>query len=333
MTSLDVAIIGGGPAGLTAAATLARQVHTVVVFDSNVYRNEGSYHVHTVPGWDHKDPKEFRATSRKQIEENYETVQFADVGVTTVEKKSESCFHVIDDTGKMWEVKKLILATGSSDALPELKGYGELWKKKMSVRALPVPPSLQYADQYSSYHCLFCLGYEDRGAASSGVLAIQVLAMMPALAVHMADNAAQLSKEVTIFTNGSEELAGQIRGMCPNSPFKVDTRAIDNLTDAEGGVKVAFADGSSKEVSFLVHSPLTTPQGPFAKQLGLSLSQTGDIQAEAPAFQTTERGVFAAGDCISPYKVIPHAIMTGNFAAVAAATQLQAEKYGHFSLV
>jgi gliotoxin/aspirochlorine biosynthesis thioredoxin reductase len=131
MASLEVAIIGGGPASLTAAATLARQVHTEVVFDNNVYRNEGSYHLHTVPGWDHKDPKEFRATSRQQIVENYETVQFADVAVTSVEKKSDSYFHIIDETGKNWEVKKLILAIGSSDVLPELNGYSELWKKKM----------------------------------------------------------------------------------------------------------------------------------------------------------------------------------------------------------
>jgi thioredoxin reductase len=131
MTSLDVAIIGGGPAGLTAAATLARQLHTVVVFDGGIYRNEGSYHLHMVPGWDHKDPKEFRQTSRKQIEENYETIQFAEVAVISVEKKSDSSFLVIDDKGKKWEVKKLILAIGSSDVLPEVKGYAELWKKKM----------------------------------------------------------------------------------------------------------------------------------------------------------------------------------------------------------
>lgn len=111
---------------------------------------------------------------------------------------------------------------------------------------------------------------------------------MLALAVHMADNAAQLSKKVTIFTNGSREVAGQIQAMCPNSPVKVDSRAIDSLIDVEGGVKIAFADGSSEEVSFLEHNPLTIPQGPFAKQLGWSLLQTGDIHADAPSFQTTE---------------------------------------------
>jgi thioredoxin reductase len=135
MPSLDVAIIGGGPAGLAAAATLARQVHTVVIFDNNLYHDEGSYHVHTVPRWDHKGPKEFRATIRKQIKQNYEILQFADVTVASVVEKSDSCFHVTDDTGKTWEVKKMILAIVSSDELPDLKEYAELWKKKMLVFA------------------------------------------------------------------------------------------------------------------------------------------------------------------------------------------------------
>lgn len=131
MASTDVAIIGGGPAGLTAAATLARQLHTAVVFDGGIYRNDGSYHLHTVPGWDHKDPQEFRQTSRKQIQENYDTIQFFDGAVSSVAKESDSCFQVTDDTGKVWEAKKVILAIGSSDVFPEVKGYKELWKKKM----------------------------------------------------------------------------------------------------------------------------------------------------------------------------------------------------------
>lgn len=86
-------------------------------------------------------------------------------------------------------------------------------------------------------------------------------------------------------------------------------------------------------MSFLAHSPLTVPQGPFVQQLGLNVSATGDIKAEAPFSQTNVRGVLAAGDCSSPFKVVSNATASENFAAVAAATQPQAEKYGNFSMV
>ena len=105
------------------------------------------------------------------------------------------------------------------------------------------------------------------------------------------------------------------------------------MKDGQGRAVIEFAEGRSKEASFPVHNPLTVPQSPSVKQLGLTLSQTGGIQADAPGYQTNISGVFAAGDCISPFKVVPHAIASGNFTAVAAATQLQVEKYGHFSIV
>lgn len=106
-----------------------------------------------------------------------------------------------------------------------------------------------------SFHCLFCLGYEERGAECSGVLAVQALAMMPPLAIHMADNAAQLSKEVTIFTNGSEEVAEHVKAVGANSPFLVDSRPTRRLTESNGGVKVEFSDGGSKQVAFRAHNP------------------------------------------------------------------------------
>jgi thioredoxin reductase len=133
MDNVDVAIIGGGPAGLTAAATLARQLHTAVVFDNGKYRNGTGKHMHTVLTWDHKDPQEYRETARKQILDRYNTIQFADIGVQKIEKKGDSCFIVQDETGKEWEAKKVILAVGSSDVLPDIEGYAELWKKKMYV--------------------------------------------------------------------------------------------------------------------------------------------------------------------------------------------------------
>ncbi|KAI1134415.1 hypothetical protein F5Y05DRAFT_406561 [Hypoxylon sp. FL0543] len=179
-----------------------------------------------------------------------------------------------------------------------------------------------------TFHCLFCHGYEDRGAPSSGVLAIFPIAV-PALAVHMAENAGQLSDSVTRYTHGNRDLAAQL-STTGNSKFKVESRSIKRLVNnaERSSVTVEFEDGTGKEEKFLVHNPQTSVQGPFASQLGLNLTPASDIAADAPAHQTSVRGVFAAGDCITPYKVIPGAISSGCNAAVAASTQLQAEKYG-----
>lgn len=131
MATHDVAIIGRGPAGLAAAATLARQLHTAIVFGSNKYRNEKATGMHMVPGLEGKDPAEFRRESREAILSHYSTVSFQDgVSVQNVEKKSDSLFFVTDSNGKEWSVRKLILAIRSLDIFPAVEGYGGLWGTK-----------------------------------------------------------------------------------------------------------------------------------------------------------------------------------------------------------
>ncbi|KAM0813976.1 putative FAD/NAD(P)-binding domain-containing protein [Seiridium cardinale] len=309
MALLDAAIIGGGPAGLSAAATLARQLHTAVVFDSRVYRNARSHHMHMVPGWENRDPNEFRATAKQDVLANYSTIQFADVRVEKIEKKTDSHFLVSDASGKVWGFRKVILALGSENVFPSIEGYEQLWAEKI-------------------YHCLFCKGYEDRGAPSAGVLAVPPL-VIPPMAILMAMDVAQLADKVTLYTHGNDELAQQLASIS-STKFRVESRAIKRLVGnaASNAVTVEFADGSSKEEKFLAHNPQTKVQGPFVAQLGITLTQTGDIQADAPMHQTSVRGVFAAGDCITPYKVVPGAISSGCNAAVAASAQLHAEEYG-----
>jgi gliotoxin/aspirochlorine biosynthesis thioredoxin reductase len=125
----EIIIIGGGPAGLSAAMSIVRQHHKTLLFDSGKYRNGLSKHMHTVPTWDHRDPSEFRATARADFS-RYGTITVEDAKVESAKKLDDGRFEVAAN-GKIWTAKKLILATGVEDVFPDIQGYAEAWVSGM----------------------------------------------------------------------------------------------------------------------------------------------------------------------------------------------------------
>lgn len=129
-TDYDIIIIGGGPAGLSTAASIVRQDHKTILFDSGHYRNAKSAHMHTVPGHDHQDPKAFRDAARKDYD-RYGTVTVVASEIQTVVKKDDDTFEAKDQDGKIWTGKKVVLATGVEDVMPDMAGYEECWVSGM----------------------------------------------------------------------------------------------------------------------------------------------------------------------------------------------------------
>lgn len=106
------------------------------------------------------------------------------------------------------------------------------------------------------YHCLFCHGYEERGLASAGVLAVgDCASLRPAL--HLARMASRLAQKSTVYTNGAVELSEAISEPLRTAGFEIDTRHIAKLSEGsqEHEVILEFDDGSVKTEGFLASNP------------------------------------------------------------------------------
>ncbi|KAM0533194.1 hypothetical protein ACHAP6_006893 [Verticillium nonalfalfae] len=310
MPLVDALIIGAGPAGLSAALALARQLHTAIVFNSSLFRNARSAHMHTVPTWDHKDPSAFRSATRKEILDRYNTISFEDREVAKVEKTNAGDFTATAVDGTTFTGRRVLLATGVTDLPLDIKGYDECWGR-------------------SIYHCLFCHGYEEAGKSSAGVLAVGETSV-PAGAIALARSTKQLTSKAVIYSSNNPAVQTAITDLLDQSTtadITTDDREIISLAlGAEGcGITITFADGSSVQEAFLVHRPATKLNGPFAEQLGVELSPGGDIKVTPPFGATSVKGVYAAGDCATPMKNAMQAMQMGAFAGVGLAHDLQAE--------
>ncbi|KAF6812556.1 thioredoxin reductase-like protein 3 [Colletotrichum sojae] len=306
----DVLIIGAGPAGLATATALSRQLYTTVLFDSGVYRNARATHMHNVLGFDHVPPPVFRAKARADIEARYsQTVTFADVAVARTKKLREGLFEARDASGKTWLGRRLVIATGVKDVMPEddVPGYGDCWGRGI-------------------FHCLFCHGFEERGSGSAGVLALGMTGNAK-MASHIAYMAHPLTRQVTVYTNGNEELASELLAAASSQgQWKVDSRRIAGMRMGEGTkVVISFAGGEEVTEGFLAHAPFTRTNGPFAEQLGLEMAENGDIKASQPFGETSVSGVYAVGDCANFVKAVASAATSGSLCAGGMVVPMQME--------
>lgn len=313
---VDGLIVGAGPAGLAAALTFARTKATALVFDSQTYRNEGIKHMHTVPSRDHFDPYEFRRISRDQITSRYETIWFEKATITHVAKKlvgdgKYDGFELKDSDGRIYEGRKLILATGSKDILPDIDGYKENWPSHI-------------------YQCLGCDGYEQRGTP------IGILELNP-MTPHLVYMARNFDPRITIFSNGPVSTAPHMQQALKVSKAFDATlderkikRFINNGLSHTEGITIEFEEGDPVTLGFLAHRPPTVNRAQdLIDQLGVKTvapEMGGHIAVKEMFNATSVKGVFAAGDTMVMMKQVTIAMAEGLKAAAGAGKEIADER-------
>lgn len=189
--------------------------------------------------------------------------------------------------------------------------------------------------RHRSFHCLYCDGFEQRGASSVGVLGVGLLSAAPILA-HVSQLAKRHAAHVTIYTDGDAALAAALAPpllrLSGRAKLTIEPRRLARLAlkdyPASSAVLVTLADGTTREEGFVASHPRVEQAAPFAAQLGLATKEEAGgplVVLQTPAGETSVAGCFAAGDAAVAMKSVVQAVATGGMAGAGMVMQLLQE--------
>ncbi|QYH35676.1 NAD(P)/FAD-dependent oxidoreductase [Salinibacterium sp. M195] len=286
----DVVIVGGGPAGLSAALNLARARRRTLVLDSNRPRNSATFHSHGFLSRDGISPLELRKMGREELEQ-YPNVAFERTIVEGIEPLVAADFadavsadegasaavgagFTVTHRGGAVTTRTVLIATGLREVLPKL-------------------PMLRAFYGTSIHSCMECDGYEyaDKPIALIGHtddLAERALLL------------SQWSRDLIVFTQGIGQVSDADEAMLAERGVRVDRREVADVAgDRDGLNGVVLADGETiaREAAFVRPDYETALD--YAAGLQLALDAEGLIVVDA-AGRTSTAGAYAIGDATPP---------------------------------
>ncbi|WP_437675659.1 NAD(P)/FAD-dependent oxidoreductase [Sorangium sp. So ce131] len=293
----DVIIVGAGTAGLSAALILGRCRRRVLVCNSGRYRNDAAQIMHGFLSRDGIPPAELRRIGREQLAP-YD-VEIRDVTVVDVRAAARH-FEVTLEGGERLACRKLLLATGLVDRLPEISGLPEMYGK-------------------SVHHCPYCDGWEARdrpiGVYGQGCTGV-------ALALTMKT----WSKDVVLFSDGPASLPEADAARLARHEIAVREERIARLEGKDGMLeRVVFTDGSAVERSVLFVKTKQEQGSDLARKLRCKVTDERGVEPAYKHEETTVDGVFVAGDASKDVLLAIMAAAEGADAAFGINCALQEE--------
>ncbi|WP_405206558.1 NAD(P)/FAD-dependent oxidoreductase [Aquimarina sp. LLG6339-5] len=283
----DVIIIGGSYAGLSTALGLGRALRKVLVIDSGKPCNRMTPHSHNFLTRDGVLPSEINRLGRKDLE-IYETVSFYN-GFASQGSRTKKGFKITTKSGKFFNSKKLVFATGIKDIMPDIKGFKESWG-------------------ISIIHCPYCHGYEVRNK-TTGVLGNNEYGFEFSKVI------SNWTKDLTLYTNGTFELTQEQTKQLSLHKISIVDKEIVHFKENKGYIDhLLFKDGTTKKIDALYARTPFVQNSDIPKTLGCEINKMGYITIDN--FQkTTVPGVYACGDNVSLMRSVSNAVAMGTTTA------------------
>jgi thioredoxin reductase len=296
-TLYDVAVIGGGAAGLSAALVLSRARRRVAVVDAGEPRNAPASHMHGFLSREGLPPRDLLAVGRAEVEA-YSGDLIAGA-VSGIVPGAERGFRVDLVDGRSLRARRVLVATGLRDELPDLPGVSERWGRDL-------------------LHCPYCHGYEVRDQA------LGVIGGLP-VAVQHAQLVRQWSSDVIFFSHTLELMADHREQLAARGIEIAEGTVRRLVVDGDRLQGVEIDDGRVIERDAVFVRPRFVPNSNLLVGLGCATDEAGWVVADAGG-RTTVPGVWVAGNAVNPRAQVVSAAGEGSSAAIALHADLVEEE-------
>ncbi len=297
MELLDVIIIGGGPAGLNAAVVLGRCRRKVIVFDTGTYRNRWSHGMHNYLTQDDILPADFLKIAHNELKK-YD-VELSRNKVVHARKNDKDIFIVRDEKGETYHSKKLLVATGLIDNLPEIEGFKEMYGK-------------------SVFHCPYCDGWELRNK-KIGVYARDKEGWELALTLKI------WTDDVTLYTDGKNKVKPSQQKQLDANNIPVVIYPFARIEGKDGQLKkIIFRNGSEYACDAIFFLNGFKQQCDLVEDFGCEVNKKGVVITNRLQ-QTKTSGLYVAGDASRDMHFVVVAAAEGAKAGVMINKELQQE--------
>ncbi|HXN08741.1 MAG TPA: NAD(P)/FAD-dependent oxidoreductase [Candidatus Acidoferrales bacterium] len=289
MQPYDVAIVGGGAAGLSTALALGRACRTVILFDDGQPRNNVTKHMHGFVSREGISPRKFLSIARSQLY-RYTNVHFGNVRIQSIDVE-QTGFTLTPIRGAPVLCNRVVLANGIRDTLPAITNIERFWGKSVFV-------------------CPFCDGWEVRGQAI--------------VVYGNASQAVELAQELIAWTNDLLICSPDTRGISEKqrrwlraAHVGLREQSIDRLLGGHESMRAIMLKNT--EIVRCRALFLTVPERQscgLSSKLGCAMLKDGSLLIDEWG-RTTVAGCYAAGDAAASLHQVIAAAASGTRCAVA----------------